>query len=82
LRPTSKSNREREKWRGSETKTKEGRYTTTPKSFYPESSLNILIDPDLGTVGKGSAQHVPRGAVATPGLDFGQSEMGDPSVFG
>ena len=54
----------------------------TPESFYPKSSLNILIDPDLGTVGEGSAQHIQRGAVATLGLDFGWSEMGDPSVFG
>jgi len=82
LKPTSKSNREREKWRGSETKTKEGRYAMTPESFYPKSSLNILIDPDLGTVGEGSAQHIQCGVVATLGLDFGWSKIGNPSVFG
>jgi len=48
----------------------------------PKSFLNLLIGPDLGMVGEGSARRVQRGTEATPGLDIGRSDMGDPSVFG
>ena len=56
-------------------------HTTEPEPIYPESFLNLLIGPDLGAVGEGSAKRVQRGAVATPGFDVGRSDMGDPRVF-
>jgi len=54
---------------------------TKPEPNYPESFLNLLIGPDLGAVGEGSAKRIQRGAVAIPGLDVGWSDMGDPRVF-
>jgi len=57
--------------------------TTKPKPIYiyPESFLILLMGPDLGAVGEGSARHVQHGAMATPGLDIDQSDMGDLRVF-
>jgi len=57
--------------------------TTKPEPIYiyPESFLILLMGPDLGAVGEGSARHVQRGAMATPGLDVDRSDMGNPRVF-
>jgi len=65
--PTSKSNGENEKCRKSELKSKRGDTQQGPDSFYSKS---FLIGPDLGTVSKGSALHVQRGAVLSSGLSL------------
>jgi len=51
----------------SELKSKRGDTQPRPGSFYSES---FLIGPDLGTVGKGSALRVQRGAVSSLGLSL------------
>ena len=58
--------------------------TPNPEPFYiqPESFLILLMVPDLGAVGEGSAGRVQRGAMATPGLDVCRPDTGDPRVFG
>jgi len=77
----SKSNGEREKWRERELKQKKVKHTRKPESFYSKSFPNVLINPDLGMVGKGSALHVQlRGDVAS-GFVVGWSNVGDPRVL-
>jgi len=49
----------------SELKSKRGDTQQGPDSFYSKS---FLIGPDLGTVGKGSALCMQRGAVSSSGL--------------
>ena len=58
--------------------------TAEPEPFYnyPESFLILLMGPDLGAVGEGSARRVQHGATATPVLDVGRSDKGNPSTFG
>ena len=41
---------------------------TEPKPIYPKSFLNLLIGPDLRTVGKGSALYMQWGVMSSPGL--------------
>jgi len=62
----------------------EEKHMTEPKLVYihPESSLNLLIGPDLRAVDEGSARHVQRWAMATPGLVVSRPDMGDLRVFG
>jgi len=64
------------------------KYATETKTIYSESFhiqsksfLHLLIGPDLGTVGEGSAQRVQQGAVSFSGFVVGRSNVGDPRVF-
>jgi len=61
----------------------EEKHMTEPELIYihPESSLNLLISPDLGAVDEGSARHVQRWAMVTLGLVVSRPDMGDPRVF-
>jgi len=80
----SKSKRGSEEWRAGDKRNKREKRTVEPEPFYnyPESFLILLMGPDLGAVGEGIVRRIQHGATATPVLDVGRSDKGDPSTCG